>query len=122
MASSPLLEPGTDVVGMAHGRHDAERGADERARHLGNQLLARVGFAAERTRVVAVKAGCMTGPMTELMECSPVPIDRFEISRRRWHLHEIAGRVVVGARTADAEIRTGRGNQRLGSGLNLTWW
>src|SRR4051812_9527858 len=64
----------------------------------------------------------MTGPMTELMECGPVPIDRFEISRRRWHLHEIARPIVVGARTADAEIRTGRRNQRLGSGLNLAWW
>src|SRR6202166_4239971 len=64
----------------------------------------------------------MTGPMTELMECGPVPIDRFEVSRRRWHLHEIAGRVVVGARTADAEIRAGRRDQRLGSRLNLAWW
>ncbi len=51
-----------------------------------------------------------------------MPIDRLEISRRRWHLHEIACRVVVGARTADAEIRAGCGNQRLGSGLNLAWW
>src|SRR5450631_1650152 len=62
------------------------------------------------------------GIMTEFMECGPVPIDRFEISRRRWHLHEIARHIVVGARTADAEIRTGSGNQRLGSGLNLAWW
>src|SRR5260370_13557032 len=60
--------------------------------------------------------------MTELMKCGPVPIDRLEIGSRRWDLHEIAGRVVVGARTADAEIRAGGGNQRLGSGLNLIWW
>jgi hypothetical protein len=60
--------------------------------------------------------------MTEFMECSPVPIDRFEISRRRWQLHEIARHIVVSARTADAEIRTGRRDQRLGSGLNLAWW
>ena len=45
------------------------------------------------------------GIMTELMECRPVTIDRFEISRRRWHLHEIARHIVVGARAADAEIR-----------------
>ena len=64
----------------------------------------------------------MTGPMTELMESGPVPIDRFEVSGRRRHLHEIARRVVVGARTADAEIRAGGGNQRLGSGLNPAWW
>jgi hypothetical protein len=60
--------------------------------------------------------------MTELMERGPVPIDRLEIGSRRRHLHEIARSVVVGARTADAEIRTGGGNQRLGSGLNLAWW
>ena len=60
--------------------------------------------------------------MTELMERGPVPIDRFEISRRRWHLHEIARHIVVGARAADAEIRTGRRNQRLGAGLDLAWW
>jgi hypothetical protein len=64
----------------------------------------------------------MTGPMTELMECGPVPIDRFEICRWRWHLHEIARRIVVGACTADAEIRTGRGDQGLRSWLNLAWW
>ena len=38
----------------------------------------------------------MTGPMPELMESCPVPIDRFEIGRWRWNLHEIASRVVVG--------------------------
>jgi hypothetical protein len=60
--------------------------------------------------------------MTELMERGPVPIDRLEIGRRRRHLHEIGRRVVVGARTADAEIGAGGGNQRLGSRLNLIWW
>src|ERR1700716_2558976 len=63
MASSPLLQPGTDVVRVTHGRHDTQRDAYERARHLCNQFLTRVGFGAERTRVVTVKAGCMTGPM-----------------------------------------------------------
>src|ERR1700732_2641853 len=59
--------------------------------------------------------------MTEFMECGPVRIDRLEIGSRRWDLHEIARRVVVGARTADAEIRAGGGDQRLGSGRNLVW-
>src|ERR1700675_3389792 len=59
--------------------------------------------------------------MTEFMKCGPVPIDRLEIGRRRWHLHEIARLVVVGARTADAEIRAGGGDPRLGSRLNLIW-
>ena len=107
---------------MAHGRHDAERGADERARHLRDQFLERVLFRAERTGVVAVEAGGMTGPMTEFMERGPVPIDRFEIGRRRRHLHEIVRRVVVGACTADAEIGAGGRDQRLGSWLNLARW
>ena len=64
----------------------------------------------------------MTGPMTELMECGPVPIDRLEIGRWRWHLHEIARRVVVGACTADAEIRARGCYQCFGAWLNLTWW
>ena len=57
---------------------------------------------------------------TELVECGAVPIDRFEIGRRRRHLHEIAGRVVVGAGTADAEIRASGGDQRLCLRLDLT--
>jgi hypothetical protein len=60
--------------------------------------------------------------MTEFMKCCPVPIDRFEIGSWRRHLHEIAGRIVVGARAPNAEIRAGGGDQRLGSGLNLIWW
>src|SRR5437868_6843610 len=60
--------------------------------------------------------------MTELVESGSVPVDRLEIGSRRRHLHEIARRVVVGARTADAEIRAGRRDQRLGSRLNLAWW
>ena len=30
------FQPRADVVGMAHGRHDTERCADERARNLGD--------------------------------------------------------------------------------------
>src|SRR5206468_11942907 len=60
--------------------------------------------------------------MAEFMESGSVPVDRLEIGSRRRHLHEIARRVVVGARTADAEIRAGRRDQCLGSRLNLAWW
>src|SRR5882672_9052003 len=72
--------------------------------------------------MVAVEAGRLAGPMTEFMKSGPVPIDRLEIGSRRWDLHVIARRVVVGTRTADAEIRAGGSDQRLGSGLNLIWW
>ena len=33
-------QPRTDIVGVAHGRRDAERSANERAGHLGDQFLA----------------------------------------------------------------------------------
>jgi hypothetical protein len=64
MASSPLLNPGTDVVGVAHGWHDAERGADERACHFGDQLFARVRFRAERPGEIATEPGGGSAPMT----------------------------------------------------------
>jgi hypothetical protein len=38
------LQPGTDVVGVAHGRHDTERGTDEGTRYFGDQLFACVRF------------------------------------------------------------------------------
>ena len=60
----------------------------------------------------------MAGAMTELMQCGPVPIDRLEIGLRRRHLHKIVRRVVEGRLAADAEIRAGGGDQRLGLGLD----
>src|SRR5438445_5559596 len=36
------LQPGTDVVSVAHGRHDTERGTNEGTCHFGDQLFARV--------------------------------------------------------------------------------
>jgi hypothetical protein len=56
------------------------------------------------------------------MEGGPVPIDRLEKGYRRWHLHEITRRVVVGARAADPEIRARGYNQCLGAWLNLICW
>jgi hypothetical protein len=41
------LEPGADVVGVAHRRHDVERSADEGARDFGDQFLLRVKRGTE---------------------------------------------------------------------------
>src|SRR4030088_888481 len=54
------------------------------------------------------------GIMADLMEGSPVPIDRFEIRLRRRHLYEISRRVIEGTCSTDAEIRAGRRDQRPG--------
>ncbi len=86
MASLPLLQPGADVIGVAHGRHDAERSADEGARHFGDELFASVGFRAERTGVVTLETAGRAGPVAQFMEGGTVPIDRFEIRGRRRHL------------------------------------
>src|SRR5436305_173521 len=50
------LEPGADIVGMADGGRDAERGAAESRVDLGDQLLEGVFLRAEGTREIAVQA------------------------------------------------------------------
>ena len=62
----------------------------------------------------------MADPMTELVECRPVPIDRLEIGVRPGHLHVILRGAVEGPVAADAEIGAGRGDQRLGLGQDQT--
>ena len=57
------LQPGTEVVRVAHGRHDAERRAYEGARHFRDQLLARIGFRAIGTGQVAGEARLVSNPM-----------------------------------------------------------
>src|ERR1700689_5529008 len=48
------IQPGTDVVCMAHGRRDAERGAAEGSIHLRHQLLERIFLGAEGAGEIAV--------------------------------------------------------------------
>ena len=57
------LEPGADIVGMAHRRHDAERGADEGAGHLGDQLLLGIQRRAESAGQIASEPRGMTDPV-----------------------------------------------------------
>lgn len=57
----------------------------------------------------------MTAGVTELVQRGPVPIDRFEIGRRRRHLHIIFCRRIESAIAADAKVDAGC----LEQGLNL---
>jgi hypothetical protein len=60
--------------------------------------------------------------MREFVKRGPMPIDRLKVSRRRRDLHEIAARIIVGARAADAEVGTGRGNQGFSLRFDLVRW
>src|SRR3546814_13761923 len=50
------LEPRSDIIGVAHGGHDAERGADEGGGDFGAQFLARIGLRSEAARLVAAQS------------------------------------------------------------------
>jgi hypothetical protein len=51
--------------------------------------------------------------MTQLMQGCPMPVDRLEISLRRWHDHMVEGRDIEGAIPADAEVDAGGFDKRL---------
>src|SRR5580693_956099 len=84
---SQQLQPGGDIVGMAHRRHDAERSTAESGVHLRYQLFERVFLRAEVAGKVAVQpVGSSTG-MPQLMQRRAVPVDRLEIGLRRRDLN-----------------------------------
>jgi len=85
LSSRRNLEPGTDIVGRG------ARSARYRATHkrkapaiFGDQFFARRTILS-RTNPSGrgLRRDALAGPMTEFMECGPVPIDRLEIGRRR---------------------------------------
>ena len=55
MASSPFEAPRADIVGVAHGRHDAQRGAAEGGIHFRDQLLECILLRAEGAGEIAVQ-------------------------------------------------------------------
>jgi hypothetical protein len=55
------------------------------------------------------------GIMAQFVQCRPVPIHRLEIGLRRRHPNIVCRDIVGGAISADAQIGTGRFNQRLGA-------
>src|SRR3546814_18616386 len=92
VCSSDLIEPGADVIGMAHGRRDAEARAAEGRRHFGDELLARIGLRPEATAQVAREASGMARPMPQLMQGRAMPVDRLEIGLGPGDLYEIRTR------------------------------
>lgn len=61
------------------------------------------------------------GIMTQLVQCGPVPVDRFEIGLGRRDLHIVERRHIEGAIAADAEIDAGGADQRLDLRLDEAW-
>src|SRR3546814_14221648 len=56
------LEPRSDIIGVAHGGHDAERGADEGGGDFGAQFLARIGLRSDAATLVASQSLSVGGP------------------------------------------------------------
>src|SRR5258708_29939212 len=104
MVLAQHFEPGSDIVGVAYRRLDAERGANEGAGHLGDQFLLCVKCRAEITREIASEAGGMTNPMAKLMQGGPVPIDGLEIGVGARDLNEIVNGAVECPLAADAKV------------------
>jgi len=50
------LEPGVDMVGMAHRQDDAQRGAAEGAAHLDDKFFLRIKRRAETARCAALRS------------------------------------------------------------------
>ena len=99
------LQPGAEVIGVAHGRQDAERGADEGARHLGDQLLARIGLGAEAAGEIAREPRGMAGPVAKLVKAGAVIVDLLEESGLRRNPDESRRSADRRRVAADAEIR-----------------
>src|SRR3546814_15246149 len=69
------LETRSDIIGVAHGGHDAERGADEGGGDFGAQFLARIGLRSEAARLVAAQSLGVAGPVRESVKGGAIEID-----------------------------------------------
>src|SRR3546814_3239359 len=83
------LEPRSDIIGVAHGGHDAERGADEGGGDFGAQFLARIGLRSEAARLVAAQSLGVAGPVREFVKGGAIEIDLIAEGGLRRHGHEI---------------------------------
>lgn len=99
-------QPGTDVIGVAHRRHDAEGSASEGASHLGNELFAAVPDRAEGTLLIAIKAAGMTTEVSQLVKGRPVPVDRLVERHLRRNLHIVERGDIVRFGSTDAKVST----------------
>src|SRR3546814_4708698 len=78
------LEPRSDIIGVAHGGHDAERGADEGGGDFGAQFLACIGLRSEAARLVAAQSLGVAGPVRERSEERRVGKECVSTCRSRW--------------------------------------
>src|SRR6266849_7633928 len=73
------LGPGADVIGMPHGRHDAEGSAAERRRNFRHQFLERILLRSEGAGEVAIQAVRRSAGVANFVQGRAVPIYRLEI-------------------------------------------
>ena len=92
------------MVGVTHGRRDAERCAAKGRVHLGDQLLEGVFLGLEGAGEIPVETCGVARRVTKLMQGGPVPVDRLEIGLGWRDLHIIMGRDVERAVAADTEV------------------
>lgn len=118
------FKPGTDIVGVAHGRHDSERCAAKGRNQLGCNFFDRIELGAEGTGQVSVQAAGRSAGVTDFVQRRAVPVDGFEVGVWRWDLHVVEGRDVIGPVAADAEVDVGGLDQRLDLRLDQArrWW
>src|SRR4026209_853075 len=108
-----VVEPRAEVVGMAHGRNDAESRANVCRADLGTELLLEVYLRAEGTGQIAVEAVAGPPPVAELVSQCTAKIYGLEERPRRRDADEVAGHVVVGPVAADADVGACGADQRL---------
>ncbi len=99
-----VRRPGTDVIGVAHVRLDAERRAAERRRDLGDQLLESIRLGPEGAREVAIQTVSRSARVGTFVKYGPTPIDRLEESPGRRHLYMVERCLVNSAIAADGKI------------------
>src|SRR3546814_6206505 len=68
-------QPRRQIIGVAHGRDDAEGGAKEGAAHSRDQFLAGIVFSSKGIEQFMLEPRDMPAGMTKLMKCRPVVFD-----------------------------------------------
>jgi hypothetical protein len=105
---------------MTHGGDDAQGGAGEGGRQLGDQFLETVGLGPKAPRLVTVQARGMARPVRQLMQGGAVVVDLLAEGRLRRDADIVESRGVIGLVAADPEIGAGRGDQGLDVRDDLT--
>lgn len=106
-----------EIVGVADGGCDVERGAQEGGAEFGGQFLARVGGGSEAARLVAAEPGRMAGPVGQFVQRRAVVVDLVEEGGLRRDADIVLAGVIIGALAADADIGPAGGDQGFGAEL-----